>query len=176
MVTGSRGEDKPYIRKVQTSVTCFLFNGDDYLFIKRSMDKRVDPGRLNGIGGRLEPGENYLDAAVREVDEETGYKVKPEDLALSGVVKLEGGYQEDWVMCFFKVKVASKKIPKGTQTEDGDLMWIHKDKVLDSGYDLVDDLNYCFKNIVEGKEIFFINAKLGDNQKIYDLSMSKLQV
>jgi 8-oxo-dGTP diphosphatase len=175
-MTESKKADKIYIRKVQTSVTCFLFNGDDYLFIKRNMDKRVDPGRLNGIGGRLEPGENYLDAAVREIKEEAGYEVAPEDLTLAGVVKLEGGYQEDWVACFFKVKIASKEIPNGTQTEDGELMWLHKDKALDSGYDLVDDLNYCFKNIVEGKEIFFINAKVGKDQKIYDLSMSKLQI
>jgi 8-oxo-dGTP pyrophosphatase MutT (NUDIX family) len=176
MVIYAKKADKPYIRKVQTSVTCFLFNGDDYLFIKRNMDKRVDPGKLNGIGGRLEPGENFLDAAVREVKEETGYEVKPENLTLSGIVKLEGGYQEDWVMCFFKIKLASKEIPKGTKTEDGELMWIHKDKVLDSGYQLVDDLNYSFKDIIEGKEVFFMTAKVNADEKIYDLSMSKLKV
>lgn len=107
---------------MQTSVTCFLHHGSDYLFIKRNKDKRVDPGRLNGIGGRLEPGENFLDAAIREVKEETGYEVSPEEMKLAGVVKLEGGYQEDWVMCFFKVEVSTKEIPKGTSSEDGELI------------------------------------------------------
>jgi len=174
MTTDRKRTDKVYIRKVQTSVTCFLFNKNDYLFIERSKNKRVDAGKLNGVGGRLEPGENFFDAAVREIKEETGYEVRPEDVALSGVVKLEGGYQEDWVMCFFKVKVASKEIPKGNKTEDGNLVWLHKNKVLDSDYLLVDDLNYCFKDIVEGKGIYFMTAKVDDDEKIYNLKISKL--
>jgi hypothetical protein len=48
-------DDDKYIRKVQTSVTNFIYCGDDYLFLKRNLNKRVDPGRLNGVGGRLEP-------------------------------------------------------------------------------------------------------------------------
>ena len=111
-------EDK-YIRKVQTSVTNFIYCGDYYLFLKRNPNKRIDPGKLNGVGGRLEPGEDYFAAAIRETKEETGYDVAPEDVKLTGVVKLEGGYDEDWVMCFFKIKVPNKKIPIGTKTNDG---------------------------------------------------------
>lgn len=150
-------EDK-YVRKVQTSVTNFIHCGDEYLFIHRGDHKWIDANKLNGVGGRVEPGENYLDAAIREIDEETGYKVNPENIQLSGVVKLEEGYKEDWVICFFKVEVPTKQIPLGNHTEDGELVWIHKDKVLDSEYELVDDLNYCFKDIIDGKQIFFINA------------------
>lgn len=165
--------DEKYIRKVQTSATVFIYCGDDYLFLKRNLDKRVDPGRLNGVGGRLEAGEDYMTAAIREIAEETGYKVRQEDVQLAAVGKLEGGYQEDWVMCFFKVKVRNKQIPLGQKTEDGELIWINKDKVLDSEYELVDDINYCFKDLVEGKNIVFFNAKLGENQKISEISISK---
>lgn len=134
-------EEEKYLRQVQTSVTNFLYCGDEYLFIKRNLNKRIDPGRLNGIGGRVEPGENYLEAAIRETEEETGYKVTPEDIKLSAVAKLEGGYKEDWVMCFFKIKVPHKNIPLGNKTEDGDLLWINKDEVFSSEHELVDDLN-----------------------------------
>lgn len=163
-----------HIRQVQTSVTNFIFHGDEYLFLKRKDNKRIDPGRLNGIGGRVDPGEDYLAAAIRETKEETGYDISADKIQFCGVVKLEGGYKEDWVMCFFKIKVDTKKIPHGFETEDGKLIWIHKDKVLDSEYELVDDLYYCFKDVIEGKEIFFINAKLGDDEKIYDIKISKL--
>src|SRR3990167_9299417 len=166
-------DDDKYIRKVQTSVTNFVYCGDDYLFIKRSSNKRVDPGKLNGVGGRLEPGEDYMAAAIREIEEETGYKVAPEDLQLAAVGKLEGGYQEDWVMCFFKVRVSTKQIPVNSKTEDGELVWLNKDKVLGSENELVDDLNYCFKDIIEGKSIVFFTAKVGDDQKIYEVSISK---
>jgi len=166
--------DKKYIRKVQTSVTNFLHFKDDYLFIHRNKHKQIDANRLNGIGGRVEPGENYLDAAIRETEEETGYKVAPKDIQLAGIVKLEGGYGEDWVMCFFKIEVTSKEVPLGKKTDDGNLVWLDKDKVLDSEYELVDDLNYCFKDIVCGTEIFFITAKLNKDQKIIQTNIAKL--
>lgn len=168
-------EDK-YIRKVQTSVTNFLHCGDYYLFLLRSPDKRIDPNKLNGIGGRLEGGEDYLSAAIRETEEESGYIVTPENIKLSGVVKLEGGYDEDWVMCFFKIEVDSKDIPIGSETKNDKLLWIHKDEVLDSEYEIVDDLNYCFRDIVEGKHQFFITAKVNDDQKITEASIAKLKV
>ncbi len=167
-------EDKKYLRNVQSAVNCFLYCGEDYLFLKRSKEKRIDPGRLNGVGGRVEPGENFLAAAIREVEEETGYIVGPENIHLAGVVKLEGGYQEDWIMCFFKIEVPSKVIPQGNQTDDGDFIWLDKDKVLDSEYELVDDLNYCFKAIVTGLETFFMTAKLSEDEKIFDVSIGKL--
>lgn len=166
--------EQKYVRKVQTSVTNFLYCGDEYLFLKRHENKRVDPGCLNGIGGRLEPGEDYLTAAIRETQEETGYVIGPEHLKLAGVVKLEGGYDEDWVMCFFSIRVSNKHVPIGAKTEDGDLVWIHKDKVLDSEYKLVDDLNYCFKDIVERKRIFFLTAKVDDSKKLYSTSIGRL--
>lgn len=163
-----------YKRLVQTSVTCFLYHNDKYLFLKRNLNKRVDPGRLNGVGGRLEPGENYLDAAIRETEEETGYQVNVEDVSLSGVVKLEGGYDEDWVMCFFKIKVPHMNIPLGSKVEnEGELIWLHKDEILKSEHDLVDDLNYCMQDIVNGKEQFFITAQLDTHQKITAASISK---
>lgn len=164
-----------YIRKVQTSVTCFLYCGDEYLFIHRNSNKLIDPNRLNGIGGRVEEGENYLDAAMRETEEETGYMVTTKDIQLSAIVRLEGGYTEDWVMCFFKVAVPSKDIPHGNKTDDGELVWLHKDKVLDSAYELVDDLNYCFRDIVAGDSILFINAQVNKKQKITQISISKLK-
>jgi 8-oxo-dGTP pyrophosphatase MutT (NUDIX family) len=162
---------------VQTSVTCFLYHGDNYLFLKRSANKRIDPGRLNGVGGRLDPGESYLDAAIRETEEETGYRVNIEDVSLAGIVKLEGGYPEDWVMSFFKIRVPHMNIPvNDISREEGELIWLHKDKILDSDYDLVDDLNYCMQDIVNGKEQFFITAQLDEKQKITSASVSKLPI
>ena len=167
-------KDSNYHRLVQTSVTVFIHKDNKYLFLKRNNDMRIDPGRLNGVGGRLEQGEDYLACCIREVAEETGYTISPQNIKLSGVVKLEEGYPENWVMCFFKVKVDSTVIPKGTKTEDGELIWLDEDEVLDSKYSLVDDINYCFKDIVDEQRLFFLTAKLNSNQIIEKTSISYL--
>lgn len=166
--------DDKYRRLVQTSVTLFVHCGDDYLFLKRSPDKRIDAGRLNGVGGRVEPGEDYLSAAVRECIEETGYHPGWSDIQFSGVISVEGGYDENWVMCFFKIAVPHKEVPVGYNTDDGELIWLHKDEVLTSNYELVDDLNYCFADIVEGKKQIFATYTLSEVQKVISISRGDL--
>jgi 8-oxo-dGTP diphosphatase len=156
------------------STTNFLYCGDEYLFLHRGPHKKVDPNRLNGIGGKLEAGENYLEAAIRETLEETGYVVKPEQIQLCGVARLEGGYPEDWVFCFLKIAVSTKEIPHGNHTEDGELMWLHKDEVLSSGYELVDDLNICFPKVVEGNGIFFFAAQMSSKEKVASYTLSEI--
>lgn len=160
-----------YARLVQTSVTNFLFCGDEYLFVKRAADKKVDAGRLNGIGGKLEPGEDYLSCAIRETEEETGYVVQPEDCRLCGVVKLEGGYEEDWVMCFFAIEVPHMKIPVGLKTDEGEFMWIDKKEVLNCQIEAVDDLQYLWKHIVSKNKQFFMTAQMNSREKIDTYSL-----
>lgn len=46
---------------------------EQILLQKRSMSKDVQPGRWDtSVGGHLDPGESYLDAALREMREELG--------------------------------------------------------------------------------------------------------
>lgn len=159
-------------RTTQTSVTNFLKYEDKYLFVKRANDKKVDAGRLNGIGGKTEPGEDYLSCAIRETMEETGFQVSPSDCQLIGVVKLEGGYEEDWVMCFFEIEVETDQIPVGWQTDEGDFMWLTPRQALESGYELVDDLNYSLPLFEERKFPFFMTAVLNDQEKIIDHALN----
>lgn len=161
------------MRDVVFSVTNFLVNGDEYLMLHRSSDAKVDANRLNGIGGKLEEGENFLDAAIRETHEEAGYVVAKEDITFSGIVKLHGGYPQDWVMCFFTIHVPNKDIPHGQDVREGKLMWMHKDKILQSGFELVDDLNYCWQDLISGNT-FFITEEVGSDEKIKAISMSTL--
>lgn len=56
----------------------FLFKGAQVLLMKKA---RPDwqKGKVNGIGGKIEPGEKSVNAMVREFKEETGVVTKPED-------------------------------------------------------------------------------------------------
>lgn len=161
-------------RRVVFSVTNFIHYGDEFLMLHRSLDKSVDAGRLNGIGGKLEKGENFVDAAIRETAEESGYQITPKDLQHCGIVTLHGGYAEDWVMCFFKIAVSNKNIPLGTHIPDGELMWMHKENVLTSGYELVDDLNYCWEEILKDQATFFATTDIGKDQKVKKIRLTTL--
>lgn len=162
-------------RETKKSVTCFLQCGDEYLFVHRNSNLAVDAGLLNGVGGKLEPGEDYLSAALREIQEETGYRVEPSDCSLRAVAVLEGGYPQDWVMCFFAVQVESKVIPRGLSNAEGQLLWLHKSQVLSSGFELVDDLNYCWPRIVDERDgIFFFAARANVQEKLEYFRMEKL--
>lgn len=51
--------------------------------------RKKDPykGLLNLVGGKVEPGENSLDSAYRELEEETG--IKREDIVLTNLMNFE---------------------------------------------------------------------------------------
>lgn len=167
-------EDK-YIRKVQTSVTNFIYCGDDFLMLKRGAHKRIDPNKLNGVGGRVDPGEDMLNTVIRETEEETGYQITPKQIQFRGILKLEGGYEEDWIVGIFLIEVSDKTIPIGTQTDDGELMWIDKDKVLDSEYELIDDLKYYFKQLIDSDDLLFMNAQMNEQEKVADFRITTLK-
>lgn len=160
-------------RAIVFSTTVFLQHEDEFLMMHRSGDVSVDKDRLNGIGGKLEEGENFLEAAIRETEEETGYIVDKKDMQFAGIIKLHGGYPQDWVMCFFKIRVSSKEIPHGNKVKEGELLWMHKDTILRSEYELVDDLHYCWNDLLAGNT-FFITEYVNDEEKVEKISMSTL--
>ncbi len=167
-------EDK-YIRKVQTSVTNFIYCGDEFLMLKRGAHKRIDPNKLNGVGGRVDPCEDMLQTVIRETEEETGIKVKSNQVTFRGLLKLEGGYEEDWVVGIFMIAVKDKTIPIGNKTADGELLWIHKDKVLDTDFELIDDLKYYFKQLIDSDDLLFMNAQMDAQEKVADFKITILK-
>ena len=59
---------------------CFIMQGDRVLLIRKK--RGVGAGKINGPGGKVEPGESMLESAVRETREEIG--VTPRELELRG--------------------------------------------------------------------------------------------
>lgn len=53
----------------------FMFDEKEYPNVIMIEKKRPEwqAGKLNGIGGKIEPGEHFIDAMVREFHEETGW-------------------------------------------------------------------------------------------------------
>jgi 8-oxo-dGTP diphosphatase len=54
----------------ETAVICYIFKDDKVLLINKKTG--LGAGKVNAPGGRIEPAEMAIDAAIREVREETG--------------------------------------------------------------------------------------------------------
>ena len=163
-------QQKTTLKKTQLSTTCFLRFKDEFLFVFRNKNpKKVDYLRLNGVGGKVEKGESFLQCALREVREETGYQPQPNDCRMLAVGHLSGGYLDDWVVGFFEIKVESKQIPKGTENEEGELIWMKSSDLLSDEREKVDDLNYIWPRIVEESGVEFFVAQLDENEKVETL-------
>jgi 8-oxo-dGTP diphosphatase len=58
--------------------------------------KGLGLGNIVGLGGKLEPGESALDAAVREVEEESGLTVTADALTPMGVLTYLFPHRPAW--------------------------------------------------------------------------------
>lgn len=76
----------------------FIFNSEGYMVqLIRKNRPEWQAGRLNGIGGKIEPNENPLEAMVRECREEAGVTINEWDL----FTVMEGGDFKVWVFRAF---------------------------------------------------------------------------
>jgi 8-oxo-dGTP diphosphatase len=69
-----------------TFTLCFLTRADQVLLLKRR--RPPNQGLWNGVGGHVEPGEAPLAACLREVREETGYRL--ETARFAGILTWRG--------------------------------------------------------------------------------------
>lgn len=90
-------------RKTNDYTVCILLDSglEQALLVRKA---RTDfEGRLNGVGGRVEPEEDPYDGALREIYEETG--LSPQDLESLGLVRL--------------AKLGELLVPEDCKTHDG---------------------------------------------------------
>lgn len=104
------------------AVLCFIFRESEVLLIEKL--RGLGAGKVNAPGGRLEPGETPLQAAIREVQEETA--VTPLSLSQVGNLKfafVDGYSLECWV---FRAEGHSG-MP--TQSPEAIPFWSHVDSL-----------------------------------------------
>lgn len=81
-------------------VLVFLTRGNKVLLMKGAPYKRLWANLYNGIGGHIEPGEDILTAAYRELAEETG--LIPNHLWLCATITIDTGENPGIVIFVFR--------------------------------------------------------------------------
>ncbi len=141
-------------RNIKSTVSVFIQKDGKWLMLRRAKDKKYLPGIINGPGGKIERGEGILEAARRELMEETGTAAKNLKLKAAGV----GGFIDDEDEYHFKVVVGDWEVGN-PKTTDGQLLWLTPEEVL-AEKDTLAELLHVFKKFVDPDQPVFTYKSL----------------
>jgi len=130
----------------------FLTRDREILLLKGAPDKRLWAGKYNGVGGHIQPGEDPLTAAQRELAEETGLQAS---LWLCGVVTIDTGPQAGVVMFVFR---GEPVVPDAAlqPSAEGQPVWVSQDTW--QHLPLVEDLPILIPRVLQARKdqpVFF---------------------
>lgn len=120
--------DLPY----KIAVLCYLFDQQGRVLLLHRV-KPPNRDLYSPIGGKLETtiGESPTACAVREIQEEVGLDVSPNELHLTGIVS-ENAYegQTHWLMFLYELTRPVELPEEAMEFDEGRLEWHDRDSIL----------------------------------------------
>ena len=111
---------------MKNCVLCYLEKDGKYLMLNRNKKRNdINGGKWIGVGGKFESGESPEECLLREVYEETGYKIK--SYRFRGIVTFDSDiYDTEYMFLYTSCDFDGNEIV----CDEGDLHWIDKSDVL----------------------------------------------
>jgi|GEM_PF-5442426 len=148
---------------VQVLTLVYLVKDGRVLMLERGMHKAFLPGWIVAPGGKVEPGEDIMDAGVREFAEETG-------LRIVGGLRLRGSYTfmtskaNNRSGVIYLLQAGDYEGDFAEEVADGRLRWMTPSEVYDATMVMADHKTFM-RAILEGDDaIACVGSWDGDEQ------------
>ncbi|RME81412.1 MAG: NUDIX domain-containing protein [Caldilineae bacterium] len=123
---------------------------DRVLLLRRSPHKKLWPGMYNAPGGHVERGEDPLQAARRELKEETG--LSDCRLILRGLIVADTGLDATGILVFvYQARICNPRLIGG---EEGEPVWAARRSL--SRLEVLPDLPLLFELVLDQPHFFYI--------------------
>jgi 8-oxo-dGTP diphosphatase len=161
-------------KNMVNTTLCYIEKDNCYLMLHRTKKENdYNHDKWIGIGGKFEVGESPEDCAMREIREETGLSVAPEDLEYCGIVTFVDTtplepYTE--FMHIFRVRTFSGSLL--IDCDEGDLEWVPISKLGELPQWEADAI---FEDFVIQKKPFFSLKVIYRNNKLVETYMNGLK-
>lgn len=143
----------------------YIVHNNEVLMFKRSENKKKFPGFWSIPGGHIDEGEDPLQCAIREIKEETGITVQPEDIKLKVVATHHHIDRNELYIAFaFMVKLKTK--PTVTQnSEEGTSHWVKKSEMINLE-NVFEPVKYYFEHVLNTTTGIMYNMSEWSNTKL----------
>lgn len=154
------GAGKP----VYTVDVC-IAHGGEFLMFKRSSTKKVFPGWLALPGGHIEEGENPLTAAIREVQEEVGITLAPQDIQLKFVAMHQHTDRNELFIVFGFRATLHTKPEHLVNNHEGNAVWMTRGE-LDGTDTIFPPVKYYFDHVLGNNPGIIYNYSIWNNAQL----------
>jgi len=143
----------------------FIMHDDELLMFKRSEDKKTFPGFWALPGGHIDENEDPLAGAIREVREETGVTLTPNDMKLKVIALHNHIDRKELYVVFIFVATLPKKVTPSETTDEGTPQWIPKNEAL-TKKNVFEPIRYYFPHVLGNKPGILYNMSEWKNAKL----------
>ena len=149
---------------MRESTACFLINPEKDREVLLGYKKAgFGVGKIAGIGGKVETGETAIEAAIREVEEEIGVRIRKEDLRMMGELIFVFPLKSEWSQ---KVSIYVVEKWSGDPVESHEIYpkWFSTDEI---PYDLMwQDAKHWLPQVLNGEKTYATFTFMEDNETI----------